>query len=180
MCSELFYFRKVTIHQWIFKNVYKMVNNFHGFQKFWISRGTSSHSQGKQTQHYFWQFFLRRENLQVAIHSFHCLRTWRKATGKKFHCCYGLIFVQNRNILGLVQTPNFSWAEPLSNQGRPKLFRPAELIQTPTLIPAELNSKEEKHSFRSTTYKRRYNNLCIWFGTWKVRRLNQSPNSLPG
>ena len=153
------------------------------FKKWWItlavskkiriSRGTSSHSQRKQPQQYF-SIFLRRKNLQVAIPSFHCLRKWRKVTGKKFHCYYGVIFVQNRNTLGLVQTPNFSCAEPHSNQGRPKLFRPAELIQMPTLIPAELNSKGEKHSFRSTSYKRRYNNLCIWFGTWKVRRLNQS------
>ena len=102
------------------------------------------------------------------------LSSYMAKGNRKKVVCYGLIFVQNRNILGLVQTPNFSWAEPHSNQGRPKLFRPAELIQMPTLIPAELNSKEEKHSFRSTTYKRRYNNLCIWFGTWKVRRLNQS------
>ena len=51
--------------------------------------------------------------------------------------------------LGPVQTPNFSRAEPNSNQGRPKLFRPAELIQTPILIPAELNSEDEKCSFRS-------------------------------
>ena len=35
---------------------------------------------------------------------------------------------------GPVQTPNFSWAEPNSNKGRPKSFRPAELIQTPILI----------------------------------------------
>ena len=36
----------------------------------------------------------------------------RKATRKE---SIGVIFVQNRNILGLVQTPNFSWAEPYSN-----------------------------------------------------------------
>ena len=34
---------------------------------------------------------------------------------------------------------NFSWAEPNANKGRPNLFRLAELIQTPILIPAELN-----------------------------------------
>ena len=28
--------------------------------------------------------------------------------------------------------------------------------------------------FDQTAYKKRYNNLCIRFGTWKVRRLNQS------
>ena len=51
--------------------------------------------------------------------------------------------------LGPVQTPNFSWAEPNSNQGRPKLLRPAELIKTPILNAAELSSKREKCSFRS-------------------------------
>ena len=33
--------------------------------------------------------------------------------------------------------------------GRPKLLRPAEMIQTPILNPAELNSEGEKCSFRS-------------------------------
>ena len=28
--------------------------------------------------------------------------------------------------------------------------------------------------FDQTAYKKRYSNLCIRFGTWKVRRLNQS------
>ena len=37
-------------------------------------------------------------------------------------------------------------------------------MQTPMLITAELNSKGENCSFR------RYNNLCIRFGTWKVWR----------
>ena len=32
------------------------------------------------------------------------------------------------SLLGPVQMPNFSLAEPNSNQGRPKLFRSAELI----------------------------------------------------
>ena len=39
----------------------------------------------------------------------------------------------------------------INNQGRPKLFRPSELIQTPILIPAELNSKGEKCLFRSNS-----------------------------
>ena len=48
-------------------------------------------------------------------------------------------------MLGLIQTPNFSWAEPNSNSGWPKLLRMAELIQTPILIAAELNpNKGEK------------------------------------
>ena len=47
------------------------------------------------------------------------------------------------------------------SDGRPKLLRPAELIQTPILIPAELNSKGEKYSFRSNFLQIRYNNLCI-------------------
>ena len=34
----------------------------------------------------------------------------------------------------------------MAYQDRPKLFRPAELIQTPILIPVELNSKGEKYS----------------------------------
>ena len=43
----------------------------------------------------------------------------------------------------------FMSLEPNSNYGRPKLFRPAELIQTPILIAAEVSSKGEKCSFRS-------------------------------
>ena len=54
-----------------------------------------------------------------------------------------------RHTLGPVQTPNFLWAEPYSNQGRLQLFRPAEVIQTLILIPAELYSKGEKFSFQS-------------------------------
>ena len=45
--------------------------------------------------------------------------------------------------------PNFSWAKPYANKGRRKFFRPAELIQTPILIGAELSSKGEKRSCRS-------------------------------
>lgn len=85
-----------------------MVNNFHGFQKISNFKGHVKPFARKAKTALFLAVFLRLENLQVAIHSFHCLRTWRKATRKKFHCCYGVIFVQNRNILGLVQTPNFS------------------------------------------------------------------------
>ena len=40
-------------------------------------------------------------------------------------------------------------AEPNLNYGLPKLYRPAELIQTPILIAAELSSKGKKCSFRS-------------------------------
>ena len=47
------------------------------------------------------------------------------------------------------------------------------LIQTPILIPAELNSEGENAHFGQTAYKIRYKSLCIKFGTWKVRRLNQ-------
>ena len=68
---------------------------------------------------------------------------------------------------GPVQTPNFSWAKPNSNYGRPKLFRPAELIQKPILIPVERTSKGEKWLFRSSCLQIRYNNLCIRLGTWK-------------
>ena len=71
---------------------------------------------------------------------------------------------------------------------RPRLFRPAELIQTLILIAAELSSKGEKYSFRSNCLQNiRYNNLCIRFGTWKVRvwikgvpKSLQRRNSRPG
>ena len=66
------------------------------------------------------------------------------------------------------------WAEPNSNQGRPKLSRPAEFIQTPILIAAKLISNREKCSFRSNCSQKHYDNLCVRFGTWNVRRLNQS------
>ena len=51
--------------------------------------------------------------------------------------------------LGPVQTLAFSWGEPNSNEGQPKLIRMAEVIQTPILIAAELNLKGGKCSFRS-------------------------------
>ena len=79
-----------------------------------------------------------------------------------------------RFFIGPVQTPNFSWAEPNSNWGQPKLFRPAELFQTPILTPAELNSKGEECSFRSNCLQK--NGIGIFvlrsIGRWKVRRLN--------
>ena len=66
----------------------------------------------------------------------------------------------------------FMSLEPNSNYGRPKLFRPAELIQMPILIPAKLNSKGENAHFGQTACKIHYNNLCIRFGTRKVQHLN--------
>ena len=53
------------------------------------------------------------------------------------------------------------------------------MIQPPFLIPAEL--KGDAH-FGQTACKIRYNNVCITFGTWKVRRLNQSRSivEIPG
>ena len=62
--------------------------------------------------------------------------------------------------LGPVQTPIFSWAKPNSNWGRPKLFRPAEFIQTPIVIAAELSSKVEKCSFRSNCLQNTFN---VWY-----------------
>ena len=54
--------------------------------------------------------------------------------------------------LGPVHTPNFRSRTCF------ELFRPAELSQTPILIPAALNSKGEKCSFRGqTAQKTRYN-----------------------
>ena len=44
--------------------------------------------------------------------------------------------------------PNFSKAEPNSNKGQPKLFQQAELIHTPILVLAELNSNGGKCSFQ--------------------------------
>lgn len=84
-----------------------MANNFRGFQKNSSFKGHVKPLARKANTAIFFAFFLSRENLQVAIPGFHCLRTWRKAS-VKFHCFCGVIFVQNRNILGLVQTPNFS------------------------------------------------------------------------
>ena len=46
--------------------------------------------------------------------------------------------------------PNFSWAKPYSNKGRPKFFRLAELIQRPILTAAEQSSKGENGQ---TAYK---------------------------
>ena len=46
--------------------------------------------------------------------------------------------------LGPVQTLTFSRGELNSNKGQPKLFRAAEVIQTPILIAAELNLKGGK------------------------------------
>ena len=43
----------------------------------------------------------------------------------------------------------------------------------PNLIQKESLKNENAH-FSQTAFKIRYNNLCIRFGTWKVRRLNQS------
>ena len=69
--------------------------------------------------------------------------------------------------------PNFSWAKPNSNEGRAKLFRPAELIQTPILIAAQRSWKAKNFHFDQTAYKL-HDNLCIRFGTWKVQCPNQS------
>ena len=54
------------------------------------------------------------------------------------------------------------------------LFRPAIVSQTLILIPAALNSKEEKCSFRGQTAQKLRYNLRIRYGTWKFRSLNQS------
>ena len=43
----------------------------------------------------------------------------------------------------------------------------------PNLIRKESLKNENAH-LSQTAFKIRYNNLCIRFGTWKVRRLNQS------
>ena len=49
-------------------------------------------------------------------------------------------------------------------------------MQTPILIPAELNSGEEICSFRSNCLENTlYNNLCIRLGTWKVWRSESKP-----
>ena len=65
----------------------------------------------------------------------------------------------NRSLsLGPFQTPNFRFAEPNWNQGRAKLFRPAELIHTPISIQAELNSKAKNAYFGASACKIRYNN----------------------
>ena len=88
-----------------------------------------------------------------------------------------------------VQTPNFSLAELNSNLDRPKLTKVRLLIQTSNLIRRtqfSLNQNWSKLLVKKpkteTACKIRYNNLCIRFGTWKVRRLNQSRSKgeIPG
>ena len=71
----------------------------------------------------------------------------------------GTFFVQlyqclNWTDLGPVQTPNFSWAKLYSNSRRPKLFRPAELIQI-----QHQDQKAKNAHFGQTACKIRYNNL---------------------
>ena len=50
---------------------------------------------------------------------------------------------------------------------------PAELIQTLILLQLNYVQKVKNAHFGQTAYKIRYN-LCIRFGTWKARSLNQS------
>ena len=57
-------------------------------------------------------------------------------------------FPEQRLVIEPIQMPNFSKAEPNSNKGQPKLFQQAELIQTPILVLAELNSNGGKCSFQ--------------------------------
>ena len=58
----------------------------------------------------------------------------------------------------LFQTANFSWTESRTS----KLFRRAELIQTPIIIPVEFKSKGENAHFGQTGYKMPCNDLCLW------------------
>ena len=55
------------------------------------------------------------------------------------------------------------------------------MIQTPNLIQFEPKPLVEKPK-TETACEIRYNNLCITFGTWKFRRLNQSRSKgeIPG
>ena len=63
-------------------------------------------------------------------------------------------------------------------------LRPTHIIYTGWIDShADLNSSRTKFKGRKifisvikTAYSVRYNNLRLWFGTWKVRRLNQSPS----
>ena len=103
----------------------------------------------------------RKANTAIFLH---CLCTWRKATGKKFHCWYGVIFGQNRNILGLVQPPNFSWGEPYSNKGRPKLWRPAELSSDADLNFSRTKLKRRK-TFTSVNLLTKYLIITYAFGS---------------
>ena len=47
------------------------------------------------------------------------------------------------------------------NRGTSKLFRRAELIQTPIIIPVEFKSKGENAHFGQTGYKMPCNDLCL-------------------
>ena len=88
--------------------------------------------------------------------------------------------------LGPVQTPNFSWAEPNSNWGRPKFFRPAELIQTPILMSSRIKSKRRKMLI-SVKLLTKYliviyalGSIHDKFGVWAVPKSLQRRNSRPG
>ena len=83
--------------------------------------------------------------------------------------------------LGPVQTPNFSWAELNWNLDRPKLTKVRLSIQTSNLIRRtqfSLNQNWSKLLVKKPKTETAciigYNNLCIRFSTWNVRRLNQS------
>ena len=108
---------------------------------------------------------------------------------KKFYTTLNQQFYQQFYFLGPVQTPNFSWAELNSNLDRPKLSKVHLLIQTSNLIRRTLfslnqnTSKCQRFSGKvKTACEIRYNNLYIRFGSWKVRRLNQSRSKaeIPG
>ena len=65
-------------------------------------------------------------------------------------------------------------AEPNNGSGlKTEAWFRRRTFHEPNLIRKESLKNENAH-FGQTAYKIRYNNLCIRFGTWKVRRLNQS------
>ena len=100
--------------------------------------------------------------------------------GVKMHLAINIIQEIPCGLTHSVQTPNLD---------RPKLTKVRLLIQTSNLIRRtqfSLNQNWSKLLVKKpkteTACKIRYNNLCIRFGTWKVRRLNQSRSKggIPG
>ena len=69
----------------------------------------------------------------------------------------------------LFPNARFRDVEPNLNYGLPKLFRPAELIQTPILIAAELSSKSKKCSFGSNCLRNNY--VIIIYGLGSVQEM---------
>ena len=98
-----------------------------------------------------------------------------KASQNNFYCCsllsphpvQCLLLLKERKCYYFLMPG--SDVEPNLNYGLPKLFRPAELIQTPVLIAAELSSKSKKCSFGSNCLRNNY--VIIIYGLGSVHEM---------